>query len=274
MSRKNKNEPEFAEERKTQDMSVVAEYNGEKSNRAKLVEFEGDDYDDTPVKDDSIKGKANNFWYHHKWHVIAAAILLVIGFIGIRQMVTREKNNTDISVLYAGQKELSAAEEEEFKVALAEMLGEDLNGDGEKKVYLYTSYYPGIAAAEEGGYPHGDVKFQSAVTTGECGVMFLDGALFDWLRESNALEKLEDALGYLPDKAFDEYGVRICDTEAYETYPVLQLLPRETVVCMRLLSQVDGIVISEGEAKEYYNAAVKLLDGYFNPPVKATNAEN
>ena len=90
------------EERKTQDMSVVAEYNGEVSNRAKLVQYEGDDYDDTPVKDESFKGKADNFWYHHKWHVVIAAAVLFVAVISIFQFIEKGKNKTDLSVMYAG----------------------------------------------------------------------------------------------------------------------------------------------------------------------------
>ncbi len=184
------------EERKTQDMSAVAEYNGEKSNRAKVVEYEGDDYEDVPVKDDSFAGRTGNFFYHYKWHIVAAVVVLVIGFIGIFQMVGRDKTKADLTVLYAGPQVLDAQQESDIKTALGQLLTEDLNGDGERRVFLYTCVYAPPANAEANGKEYADDKLKGILATGEGSVMFIDRLLFETLKEEGGVETLEQALGY------------------------------------------------------------------------------
>ena len=267
------------EERRTQDMSAVAEYTGEMSNRAKLVAFEGDDYDDTPVKDESFSGRADNFWYHNKWKVIIVSVILVIAAVGIYQIIARAGNKTDLSVMYAGPANIHSEEAEKLKDALGEILSVDLDGDGQKKVYLFSFNYLNekqaaylIDEAKKKGY---ESSFDAArnrqifrdysdlVFTGECGVMFLDYALFENLRDSGGLAKLEDALGYVPEKSFDGYGVRICDTAAWERYPALHAMPQDTVVCLRSLSTAGGVMISSDDAKANYEAGERLMKDIF-----------
>jgi len=275
--KKKKEETVEQEVRKTQDMSVVAEYTGEKSNRAKLVEYEGDDYDDTPVKDNSLAGRTENFWYHYKWHVIFGVIILFVALVGIRQLIERGNDKTDLSIMYAGPYNLNSLAAEEVKDTFAEILSEDLDGNGKKSVYLYTFYVLSdqqiaqAKAEEAGGTDRGlDLSqnrknyssFTDAVFTGECGVMFLDGWLYETVKESGGLVTFDDALGYTPEKAFDEYGIRLCDTNAYEKYPALAVLPAETVVCVRSVSTAGGVIISEKEAKENYEAGVHFISDF------------
>lgn len=278
------------EERKTQDMSAVADYNGEKSNRAKLVEYEGDDYVDTPVSDNSIAGKTENFWYHHKWKVIIGLAVIVIAFIGIYQMITSGKQKTDVSVLYAGPKYLTAEETENLKTTLAEILPEDLDGDGKKAVYTYTfEYYSSSqleskqAEAKSQGIEfdvdvldnrkvYSDVK--NLIFTGECGVMFIDAELFENVKAEGGLDTLENALGYELENAYDEYGIMLGDTKAYSMYPALKAMPPETMLCVRTMSTAGGVLMSKKEAEKDFNAARKLLSGLLKYEVKASPEEN
>lgn len=262
------------EERKTQDMSAVAEYNGEKSNRAKLVDFVGDDYDDTPVKDDSVAGRAENFWYHYKWHTLIAIAVFIIAVVGISQMVRNASAKSDLSVMYAGPASIHSREAEDLKDTLSEILSTDLNADGTKRVYLYSirllsDDQIALAKAEakkngsEAGVNEAENRknreaFSDLVFTGECGLMFLDGSLFNSVKDAGGLEKLSDALGYEPDKSFDGYGIRLCDIPAYEKYDALKVMPTETIVCLRAVSTAGGVMISEKDAK-FNNAAGKRL---------------
>lgn len=273
--KKKKNEQIQEEERKTQDMSVVAEYNGEKSNRAKLVEFEGDDYDDTPVKDDSLAGKTGNFWYHYKWHVIFAAIILFIAAVGIYQFAANRGSKTDLSVMYAGPANLSPEQTDGIKKVLGGLLSEDINGDGKKAVYLYSIYYLNTnqmsGLKEQGKQNNVDYgidptansknmsSFSDLVFTGECGVMFLDYSLFDSVKKSGGLVSFEEGLGRTVDKSADGYGIRLCDLPAYDRYEELRAMPKETVVCLRALSTAGGVMISEAEAKANYDAGVRMM---------------
>ena len=277
---KKKNENVITEEeRRTQDMSAVAEYTGEMSNRAKLVAFEGDDYDDTPVKDESLSGRADNFWYHHKWKVIIVSVILVIAAVGIYQIIARAGDKTDLSVMYAGPANIHSEDAEKLKEALGEILSADLDGDGQKKVYLFSFNYLNekqaaylIDEAKKKGYESSfDVSrnrqmyrdYSDLVFTGECGVMFLDYSLFESLRDAGGLEKLDAALGYVPEKSFDGYGVRICDTAAWERYPALRAMPEDTVLCLRSLSTAGGVMISTDEAIANFEAGERLVKDIF-----------
>lgn len=267
------------EERRTQDMSAVAEYSGETSNRAKLVAFEGDDYDDTPVKDDTLAGRADNFWYHNKWKVIIITAVFIIAAVGIFQIISRFGDKTDLSVMYAGRANIHSEAAENIKEALGEILSVDLDGNGEKRVYLYSFYYLNdrqaayvLDEAKKKGVESGYDAARNAATyrsysdlvfTGECGVMFLDMSLYENLRDVGGLEKLEDALGFAPEKTFDGYGVRLCDTAAWDRYEALHAMPEDTVVCLRSLSTAGGVMISEADAKANYEAGERLIKDIF-----------
>ena len=148
MKKKNNDNVITDEERKTQDAGAVAEYNGEKSNRAKVVDFIGDDYEDVPVKDDSLMGRVGNFFYHYKWYLIIGALFLLIGIVGFRQMALSGKTKADLSVLYAGDARFAGGDEDAVMNALSSILKEDIDGDGERKVFL--SYEPSRARTSAG----------------------------------------------------------------------------------------------------------------------------
>ena len=270
MKKKNNDNIITDEERRTQDAGAVAEYNGEKSNRAKVVDFIGDDYEDVPVKDDSFAGRVGNFFYHYKWYVIIGALFLLIAVVGFRQMTLSGRAKSDVCALYAGDARLGGESEEAVTNALSSILKDDVDGDGERRVFLYTSYYaPGTVVTSASGNEinitdkgYADERLTGLIASGECGVMFVHPTLFEVLKEEGAVEKLEDVLGYVPDGAADEYGVRIGDTEPYMYYQELRVLPADTVVCMRTLA--DPLFTSGSDAEKYHAAAEKLFRNYFD----------
>lgn len=265
-------------ERKTQDMSAVAEYTGEKSNRAKLVEYVGDDYVDTPVKDNSFSGITQNFWYHHKWKVIFSVFALVIAAVSVFQIVTNKSQKTDLSVMYAGPKYIGADYTDDLKDTLSSFLREDFDGNGSKRVGLYSfCYYNSdqIKEAEEAARQRGAeatinldnnqnvlTQIRDIIFTGECGVMFLDESLYEWVKDSGGVAELRSALGYAPEGSFDGYGIRLSDTAAYGFFPTLSVLPGDTVVCLRSLSTAGGVFTSKKEAEEIYERSVKYFGDF------------
>ena len=61
-------------------------------------------------------------------------------------------------------------------------------------------------------------------------------------------------------RPLDEYGVRLGDTELYEKYKVMQLFPEDTVICLRILSEVGA---SKGKNREVYANAEQTLRAIF-----------
>jgi hypothetical protein len=46
------------------------------------------------------------------------------------------------------------------------------------------------------------------------------------------LKPLADIFGSAPDKAYDEYAIRLKDTPYYAMEPALRKLPEDTLICM------------------------------------------
>lgn len=251
-----------------QDTDAIAEYDGEKSNRARVVENTGDDYVDTPVEDKTIEGKIKNFWYHYKWHTIATILVAMFLFVGITQMNSREK--FDISVMYAGPAVVKGEEYTALCESLSGLLGEDIDGNGKKSVYVYPFTYMTDAQveAEIKKWEEMDIhdvsfdkksneeahsNFNNMVFTGECGVMFLDQSLFEQVRDAGGLVTLESVLGEKPEGALDEYGIRLSEVDAYGYFPALQIFPEDTVLCLRGPSTVGGVFTSKKNAEKIFN---------------------
>ncbi len=274
------------EKKLRQDEGAVADYDGEKSNRAKYVEKIGDDYVDTPVEDRSLEGKMGNFWYHYKWHVIIGLFVAVLLFVGVTQM--KNKEEFDLSVMYAGTAVVNGDTYNEVSNALSQLLKTDVNGDGKKSVYLYPFTYYSDAQVEaemkkwedEGIHDvsfdkqaneQAHVNFNNMVFTGESGVMFIDESLFEQVKEAGGLVTLESVLGTTPEGALDEYGIRLSELDAYEFLTALQVMPEDTVLCLRGPSTVGGVFSSKKEAERIFETnknyfidvmSFKLPEGY------------
>ncbi len=276
------------EKKKRQDENAVADYDGEKSNRAKYVETVGDDYVDTPVEDKTLEGRMGNFWYHYKWHVIIGLFVAVLLFVGITQLLDKEK--IDVSVMYAGPAVINGDIYTEVSDSLSQLLETDVNGDGKKTVYLYPFTYMSDAQVEaemkkwedEGIHDvsfdkqaneQAHSNFNNMVFTGECGVMFLDESLFKQVKDAGGLVTLESVLGEAPEGALDEYGIRLSEVDAYEFLDILHVMPEDTVLCLRGPSTVGGVFSSKKEATKIFEAnksyfidimSFKLPEGYVN----------
>ncbi len=251
-----------------QDSDAIAEYDGEKSNRARVVENTGDDYVDTPVEDKTIEGKIKNFWYHYKWHTIATVLVAMFLFIGITQMTTREKY--DISVMYAGPAVVNGDNYTALCESLSGLLGCDIDSNGKKSVYVYPFTYmtdeqvkaemkkwedEGIhdVTFDKKSNEEAHTNFNNMVFSGECGVMFLDESLFEQVRDAGGLVTLESVLGEKPEGALDEYGIRLSEVDAYGYFPALQIFPEDTVLCLRGPSTVGGVFTSKKNAEKIFN---------------------
>lgn len=271
---KKKNEAE-EEVRLTQDKDAVAEYHGEKSNRAKVVEYEGDDYVDKEVKDNSFKGRLTNFWYHYKWHTVISAIVIVVLAVGITQLAGRE--SYDVSAMYTGPAVVAGDNYDGVERALSAVLKKDIDGDGTKNVYLFAINYMndsqiadkqalgkemGIddVAIDKQGNTQAYKDYSNLLFTGEAGVMMLDRALFEDARDSGGLVTLADALGEKPSYAVDDYGIRLGDTDFYKYFEEMHIIPEDTILCLRGVSTVGGVFTSKNDAEKTYENCKILFE--------------
>ena len=121
----------------------------------------------------------------------------------------------------------------------------DLDGNGQKKVSIaaYCVFSHDQIKALEAKNVKIDTSqntsqmklYQSHISNGMGSIYLLDPWMYEVLRdESNQpLQKLSDILGETPKGAMDDgFGVRLGDTDLYQNYEVLRVLPEDTVICL------------------------------------------
>ena len=211
----------------------------------------------------------DNFWYHHKWVTVGVAFALLVVIICTVQMCGKEKN--DLTVVYAGRNQLSPAESQNFSQVLESICPEDFDENGEKQIavgaYCILSEEQILElqrqAAENDEQAYFDQNynstqydtFMSYLMTGESSVLFLDPWLYNMLRENGRLAKLESVLGYVPEGAYGEYGVKLSETELYKDFGVVRLMPGDTVICI-----LEPYVVGKSSKEKYYDWEKQMFE--------------
>ena len=203
------------------------------------------------TSDNKVLSWLSNFWYHNKWTVIIVSFFAIIFIIGIVQMIQKEEDDTYI--VLAAPTTFYGEDLSGITDTLESLMPSDINGDGKKSLYLMTySIYSEEemkAANEEETNENGQfiTKVSSShnstehksyleyLRTGEASILFVSEYLYESLRDNDTLRPMSDLFGEnLPEGALaDGYGVRLCDLAIYDFCPELQLLPEDTVVCLK-----------------------------------------
>ena len=211
----------------------------------------------------------DNYWYHYKWHTVAALFILMVVVVCTLQMCSREEEG-DVNLLLAGAYTFST--EQEGYLPLQSCLGtyvpEDYNGNGRKDVTFTTySVYSKeeIEAAEARVDENGESlgisvdrygnsqayeQFMSYIQSGSATVMFLSPYLFSELSgKGSCLVDLAELTGSVPTGAIATesggathyYGVRLGDTTLWrENSAVRNMLSPDTVICLMLPTVISS----------------------------------
>lgn len=219
------------------------------------------------------KSKWQNFWYYHKFHVLAVALLLslIIGFA--YEMLTKENPDYNIAVLTQRQQSDILLTELEKRIA---EYGEDLNGDG--KVIVQINPY--VITIEDGAEVEDPTlqmtsvaRFLSDLEKGDSFIYLTDDAAFGFNQKQRQLFSNLDGTP-APQEGWVESDVRV----PFDQCRVLpQLLPKEPIGILdedgmkkateRLtdlslsLRTFQGTALEQQEGKaEYYAANRRLFD--------------
>ena len=213
------------------------------------------------------KSKLDNFWFYHKWHVLLGLFIILVLLVCVLQ--SRENKKDDVTLMLAGPYKLTATEVAALRTGLNDVMPEDFNGDGEKyaEMVLMQIYSEeqeaAIRATPEGEVPpylgyvdsyYNDeqvTSFDNLIMAGEYSVCILDSWLYERVKGAGGFRKLNEVLGYTPDVAIDEYGVLLSDTDFAKAYPVCEVLPEGTVICLRSRGVMNAIVNKKKSDKEY-----------------------
>ncbi len=214
-----------------------------------------------------------NFWYHYKWHTIIIAFFAVFLLISIAQMSS--KDTYDAHILYTGPTYLDGETIgdilETVKEASAAAGGTaenpaDASGDGvlscdfNKIVYVPTEL--AVEYQENGLYFNGlnnqqaRGEFDNLIMIGEYVILLIEKSLYDSTVGADAFVPLEEALGYVPEGAYDRCGILLSALPIGAENGFRQL-PDDTVLCCRAKSYVNNF--NKGVQDEALYAAQREL---------------
>ncbi len=217
----------------------------------------------------------DNYWYHYKWLTICTVFAIFV--ILVCTLQTCSKDKTDVGVIYAGPEYFMFNGEgvQNIESALSYVLPEDAAGkDGKKRV---TLIYHQIFSEEDIKQMKEDAAknneelyidpafnsqnlqtFQNLILAGEYSVCLLSPYLYEMVKDSGGFRLLEDVVGYTPEDAIDEYGIRLKDTAFGQYYPGVKDLPEDTVLCLRGNVSV-GSFLGGKKNKAQYERSEKLF---------------
>lgn len=212
-----------------------------------------------------VFSKLENIWYHYKWWIIVSLFFMAVLIIGIVQMSGGEK--TDIRIVYCGSAVLYEEQRESMQSALEQVMSRDFDGDGKKKVRITALTILSDEQIEEkkrGASEDHDVLFydpasrsdtlmqlNSLLGTGETIICLLEDHVYENLRNEGAFVKISDIVGYLPEKAADEYSIRIGDTDLGNYFTAFDSILPETRLCIRNMA-VTAVIGNKNTAEKEY----------------------
>ena len=226
---------------------------------------------------EKFKLKLENYWYHYKYHTLLGLLALVICTIALVQCSGAEEYDTFVT--YAGPCRLYEEDLEDGAAAFSAVLGRDLTGDGKVKVSFNRIFYMTDAQikAEFDRDPTFSVpsqkenfdKFCREFEAGDTVIWLVDPALYaeyaktdDWVSMLEVLDKEMwwELTATLPDGSFDQYSIRLSETEFGRTF--FSYLPEDTLLCMRRSSNYTAMM-GQTESGEQYDRGAEAFRAIF-----------
>lgn len=215
----------------------------------------------------------DNFWYHHKWKTIVICFFVIVFVICTVQMCSREE--MDLYIMYAGPDALKQEDIQALKLIFSEVAG-DANGDGVGKTEFIDLYILSPeqveekkAEFEEAGEPvvvnnqmfatYYD-QFEQHIWTGDTVICLLDPHLYESVYvmkdgvKLSGFMKLEDVLGKKPENAYDDYSIRLKDTE----FGKYCNLDEDILLCIRVKSSAS-FMADKKRTDEYHAYCVEVF---------------
>lgn len=155
------------------------------------------------TKPQTPKSKWENFWYYHKWHMVAAAFLLFLVLFGVYDIVSRENPDYEIGLITQDTYPTDVTDALEAQLAAC---GKDRNGDG--KVTVRVNVYP-AGGGTSGGTEDpnvkmaGYVKIASDLSNGTSMIFITDDASF--AREQEEFHIFSNLDGSTPAEGARDY---------------------------------------------------------------------
>ena len=182
------------------------------------------------LKPKTPKEKLQNYWYHYKWHTLAAVFVAAVLAVCITQCVNQVK--PDYKVMVNISKPIPSEMLDELETELS-AFGVDLNGDGIVKVQLIDCSYdpagnPQMVQAQS-------TKLQAELSISEAMLIIVDRTMLDRLTGSEAVSGLFDTLPIFPNQSGIAYN--LADGPLYNKLNKDDYLPANLYITKRVANR-------------------------------------
>lgn len=222
----------------------------------------------------TARGRVQNFWYHHKFTVIIAVFLVLVILVCCVQCATKPRY--DVHILYAGpwmdcDKGNPIAQ---VTAAFAAVM-EDYDGNGKKSVsykplFLMTDAqivdYKKQYEGDEENMPNLNTwliqqnieQLEAELMTGYAQVCLVDPAVYETMRKGDRLLPLTQFADTLPENGYEDYAVRLADTDFGKYMSGVQDMPADTLLCFRR----TGVLNTDDALNEAHAALMRAILAY------------
>ncbi|MBQ8475056.1 MAG: hypothetical protein IJ499_05280 [Clostridia bacterium] len=190
-------------------------------------------------------GKAENFWYQHRWHAGIFIVLILGVIIAVYQIATHV--SPDVLIAYAGPADIVATRYEAFEEAILSV-ATDYDGDGNIKISMSDNTYlnadqiaernklTGNSAFDHNKNTQAYNRYMTIISGCEHLICFLDPALHNEVASLDGFVPLSEIFEETPSSAYGEYGIRLGDTAFYDHFKEISYLPADTVIAVRTIT--------------------------------------
>ncbi len=206
------------------------------------------------IRELSFTKRLEHIWFYYKWFIMFGLCVVVFCAVSLTQCIM--KKSPDAMVMYAGEGAVGTGYHSYIDSAFSQIMSEDYNGDGHKKTdFLQITIAPitgdnlAMSVITEQESVH--QRFYTEWTTGASVIYLLDENTYSMLDRSYLLP-LEEALGYTPEEAVDEYVIDFTELSCYKDTN-LSYLPKNSLLCIRR-QRVDNFFRTANDSDEYYAA--------------------
>ena len=216
------------------------------------------------IKIETPKGKWDNFWFYHKWHVIIAlAVVALVGFF-IHDMLSVVHPDYQIGLIT--QVGYSSEATDKLEQGL-EKYGEDLNHDG-KVVVQINSYV--VSANPDSADPNMQMasvtKLMADLSDGMSMIFLTDDASFQNEQKSQQLFAYLDGTSPAANATdYDKMRISLKNAANLQSLKSSVSTGEEALMLNNLSASLRIVKGTKAEDKqtEYYSASKKLFDQVF-----------
>ena len=135
----------------------------------------------TSQQPQTVWKKLENFWFYHKWHLLAGILILSMLVVAVHSCIKKE--SIDMYVLYMANGAYSTQAAEEFALKLEQYI-DDIDGDGEKRVQVISVTFSDAVARTDQSQEATLSKMVGQISSGPALFYVFDEENYQALKEA------------------------------------------------------------------------------------------